>query len=367
MIYSWKNFTNIIKLFTFVQTIALRMNRPVTINDIAKQLNISASTVSRALQDNKRISISTRETVKKLAGELNYQPNIIASSLRKGKGNTIGVICPRINRNFFAGVIDGIEQVANTYNFNVLISQTHEKVENEIISIASMINSRVDGIIMSLSASTRDYTHVESALTRGIPVIFFDRVCEDLVTSSVVLDDFTGAYEVVSHMIMEGCQRIAYFNGPDHVNVYRQRKAGYEKALTDHGLQINEQLLFTDVLTREQGIQVTGEMLKKGFTPDGIFAASDFSALGAILRLREEGLKIPADIAVAGFANEPFTSIIDPPMTTVEQFSSEIGRQAAEIYFDLHQAENQDKKPVQKMIRPELIIRNSTLKNKNLT
>jgi LacI family transcriptional regulator len=335
----------------------------VTIHDIAERLNISASTVSRALVDHPRISEATKKKVRQMAEKLNYSPNILASSLRKGKGNVIGVIVPNISRYFFSNVIDSIQREANLSGYNIMICQSQESYENELSNIDTLLNSRVDGIIMSLSASTSTYEHLYKVIDKGVPLVFFDRVPEHIDTSSVVLDDYQGAFDAVEHMINNGCRRIALFAGPNQLNVYRNRKNGYLDALHKYRLPIVDQYVL-HALTKEQGYEAAATLFAQKEKPDGIFSSSDFSALGSIFCLTEKGFKIPEEVSVAGFANEPFTAIMEPGLTSVEQFANDIGKKAIELFFDIAGQETQVKIFKREVIRPKLFVRKSTIKMK---
>lgn len=336
----------------------------VTIHDLAKELNITPSTVSRALADHPRISASTKKAVIKLAKKLNYQPNSIASSLRTGKGNTIGVIIPRISRHFFSTVIGGIEEVANQAGYNVLICQSHESYEKEVENVKALVNGRVDGLLVSIATETKNYNHFKMAKDRGIPLIFFDRVFSELEVSRVVLDDEEGAYQATKHLIDQGCKRIAHLAGPEHINVYYNRRAGYLKAMKEAGLKIREEYYITECLTRKSGHEAGERLSTLKEPPDGIFAAGDYSCLGAMLSFKERGFRIPEDVAFVGFANEPFTSVMEPQLTTVEQHSLQMGRYVANLF--LEEIRNKEEKfiPRTLTIQPELIIRSSSLHKK---
>jgi LacI family transcriptional regulator len=334
----------------------------VTIHDIARMLNISASTVSRALSGNPRISRSTRDKVKKLAEKLNYQPNVVASNLRTGKSRTIGIVVPHINRNFFSNVIGGIEETASNADYRVIITQTYESHEKEVENIKALINARVDGILVSVSGGTKTYNHYELVKKRGIPLLFFDRTIDEIKTSRVMIDDFRAAYKAVRHLIEEGFKNIAHFAGPQHINIYRERFTGYQEALKEGGILFSEEFLFIDNLTEKKGWKAAEKLMKLKNRPDAIFSASDISALGAIKYLKEKGYRIPEDMAIVGFANEPFTSIMEPGLTSVDQKGYLIGVTVANLFFEeiLKPSESGLFKKI--IIEPELIIRESSLK-----
>jgi LacI family transcriptional regulator len=338
----------------------------VTIHDIARELNTTASTVSRALQDHPRISKGMKETVLKLAQKLNYQPNSIASSLRKGKGNTIGIIIPHINRYFFSSVIRGIEDVAYEAGYNVLICQSYDSYEREKAIVETLINGKVDGLMVSLGSETFDLKHFQLVLSKGLPLIFFDRVPVNMEVNKVEIDDFAGAYQAVEHLISQGCKRIAHFCGPRHVSIYHNRFEGYKAALLKNNLTFDESLVFNGVITRDTGEQAAQAISKLKPLPDAIFSAGDFSAMGAILKFKELGLKIPQDIAVIGFANEPYDDMLEPRLSSVDQHSIEIGHSVARLFFEEVKDTQGNMKPRRIVLKPELRIRESSLKIKSL-
>lgn len=337
----------------------------VTIHDIAKQLNTTASTVSRALQDHPRISQTMKKAVLELAEKLKYHPNFIASSLRKGKGNTIGIVIPRIDRNFFSSIIGGIEDVAAESGYNVIICQSYDSEEKEKNIFETLINGKVDGLMVSMASGTRNLSHFNWAIEKGVPLILFDRSAASLDVNKVEIDDYLGAHMAVSHLIEQGCKRIAHFSGPLHVSIYANRLKGYKAALEEHGLEFNENYHFTYTITREAGALAIDKLIKLDPMPDAIFSASDYSALGAMVALKDKKIHVPEDIAVVGYANEQYAEIISPPLTSVDQHSREIGQAAAKLFFEeLKQSESpRISKCV--MLAPDLIIRASSKKIRN--
>ncbi|HOO84971.1 MAG TPA: LacI family DNA-binding transcriptional regulator [Prolixibacteraceae bacterium] len=340
-------------------------NKKTTIHDIAAHLNMSASTVSRALGNYSRISKKTRELVQQTARELNYRPNQLASNLRKGKGKLIGVIIPRINRHFFSHAIAGMETITNPAGYNLMICQTNENAESEQQSLQTLIGNRVDGVIVSMAAGTKNLSHFEQAANEGVPLVFFDRYNEQVDADRVVNDNFSGAYEVIRHLIDQGYKRIVHFAGPQHINVYAHRFQGYKKAIEEAGLAFETDFLVPDCLTRISGESIAQKMIDDKNLPDAIFSASDYSALGALLVFKRNGIKIPQELGIAGFANEPFTEFVDPPMTTLEQFSEEIGQSAARMLIDRLENEHPKKYTSTVSFKPKLIVRESTLRTKN--
>ena len=336
------------------------MTKRVTIKDLAERLQTTPSTVSRALRDKKGVGEPLRKKVKELAVKLGYQPNAVAAGLRKGRSNTIGVIVPRINRDFFSGVISGIEEVAFENHYNVIICQTHDKIDKERQYVETLLSARVDGILASLSIETNTCDHFRKVQYAGIPLIFFDRIPQDMQVNQVVIDDYDGAYRIVQHMIRQGYRRIVHFAGPEYLNIYRDRLNGYKDALKEHGITVDPDLIILNKLTLEEGQKSMGMLLRKKIRPDAVFSASDYAALGALLVLLEKGFRIPEQIGVAGFSNEKFTSYITPSLTTVDQHSREIGRHCTGMF--LEEIRRNVPTPRKIVLSPELLIRESTSK-----
>jgi LacI family transcriptional regulator len=334
----------------------------ITIHDIARELNTTASTVSRALQNHPRISKGMKQAVLDLAQKLNYQPNSMASGLRKGKGNTIGVIIPRIDRYFFSSVIRGIEDVAYDAGYNVIISQSYDSKDREKEIVETLINGKVDGLLVSIAYETKTYEHFRMAISKGIPLIFFDRVPDDLDVSKVELDDFTGAFKAVEHLINQGCQRIIHFSGYKHISIYRNRLEGYKSALAKYQIPFDEKLVFEDVITRDKGRESVEKIIAMDPRPDGIFSAGDFSALGALIKFRDFGINIPEEIAIVGFANEPYAEIITPPLSSVDQHSKEMGQSTAKLFLEQVNGSTEQWFPRRIILSPDLIVRESSLR-----
>lgn len=335
----------------------------VTIHDIARELNISASTVSRALQNNPRISPATRTAVRDLAMKFNYQPNVLASSLRKGQGNTVGVIIPRINRNFFSNVIGGMEDVLSAAGYNLMICQTQEKLEKEVAAIQTMINARVNAVLMSVSMETTRAEHILQLKERGIRLLFFDRKSEFIESGSVVVNDELGAYLAVRHLIQMGYKKIIHIAGAEHINIYRNRKAGYLRAMKEAGLQVKNPWIMHLPLVIDGGRKAFSQFNSWTEKPDAVFSSGDYAALGIMIAAKENGLKIPDDLGIVGFANEPFTAFVEPGLSSVDQNGEAMGRMVAQMFLD-DISESQIRKPVQKVILPELVVRGSSeLKN----
>lgn len=332
----------------------------ITIHDLAKTLNINASTVSRALNDHPKISSETKKLVCKLASEMNYQPNALASSLRTGSANTVGLIIPRVNRNFFASAIEGIEAVLNKAGYHLIIVQSNESLEKEKKCISSLLNARVDGIIISISWETSDLSHLFKVLDRKVPLVFFDRIPLNIEASKVTLNDYVGAYKATEYLIMHGYKRIAHLEGPRNLQMYTERRRGYIGALIDYGVTSDEKLIIKNCLTQEKGYEAARELTSMELGIDAIFCASDYSALGAMMFLKDNGFSIPGDVAVFGFSNEPFTKLIDPPLSSIEQFPYKMGEAAAQLFLDEVGDENYHSQTIE--IMPEMMVRKSVIR-----
>lgn len=332
----------------------------ITIKDIANELNISPSTVSRALKDHPDISQDTKKAVKELAERLNYQPNSIALSLRKSKTNTIGIIIPELVHHFFSTVISGIEHVAYGAGYNVMICQSNENYEREKTDTRALVCSRVDGLIASVSKATEDITHFADLYNRGYPLVFFDRVAKDLDTSRVTMDDFQGAYEATQHLIKDcGRKQILHLAGPANLNISNARSNGYRAAMQEHGITVQDWMVHhADLLPLAQ--EYVGQILAQGHRPDGIFAVNDLSAIGATKAVQAAGLRIPVDVSVVGFGDDPIASLYEPNLTTVEQSGFAMGQKAAELL--LAQIGVEEEVPSQQLVLPpQLVVRNSSL------
>ncbi len=338
-----------------------------TIRDIARELDITASTVSRALKNNPRISDSTKKAVIKMAEKLDYQPNNIASALRKGKSNIVGVIIPTSDRKFFASVIKGIEQVLSEEGYNLIISQSDDLLSKEQSNVDALLRVQVDGIIASIAKETTDYSHYERIINQNIPLIFFDRVNENMNVNTVISDDFLGAYDATSHLVKQGCKKIAHFGGDLRINIYKERLRGYKEALQKYDIPLNNDWILEDDLIDETeqvlkvGRKLTRHLLELDEKPDAIFSSSDFAAMGAIQVLKERNIKIPEEIAVVGYSNDLSTSFIDPSLTSVDQHTKQMGKFAAELYLEQANADPDTKfAPRKTVLKPELIVRESS-------
>lgn len=340
----------------------------VTIKDIARELGISPSTVSRALKDHPDISAETKKAVNELADRLNYQPNIVALSLRQKKTNTIGVIIPEIVNTFFSTVISGIEDVAYEAGYNVILAQSNESYQREVTDMKALFNSRVDGMLLSLSRETTNFDHIESIISKGVPIVLYDRFYNNPNMSKVVVDDYVGAKEAVLHLVEQGCKRIAHLEGAPNLIISKDRLRGYQDALSESNLEIRES--YTVVCPNnsfEEGQRAAQKLLSLSVPPDAIFASNDPMAMGAIMAIKEKGLSIPDDVAVVGFSNYFFAQITDPSLTSVDQPGFEMGQEAARLLIrqiDTRDKELDDLAPETKTLKTKLIVRNSSLRKK---
>jgi LacI family transcriptional regulator len=333
--------------------------RKVTIVDIAKKLNTNPSTVSRALAGNTRVSKKTRELVSKTAKEMGYTPNILASSLRKGRHKTIGMIVPRIDRHFFSNVISGVEEVLNPKSYSLLICQTNEDYDTEVKAVDTLTKNQVSGIILSLSVETDNFEHLEYVNKANIPLVQFDRINNDLMGAKIKNDNFNGAYQATSELINNGYQKIAHLAGSLHLNAYLERHEGYKKALEDNGIRYNSDLVFENAITRDAGKNVVKEHYDQ-LKFDACFCAGDFSALGVIESATEKKLKVGKDFGVVGFANEPFAELMYPKLSSIEQNSKQMGRESAKAILEL--IENPEKEMDEININVEYVSRESSKK-----
>lgn len=309
----------------------MKPRKEVTIYDIARELQVSPSTVSRALKDHYSIGRTMTEAVKRLAKERGYRPNSIAASLRRNKTNTIGVMISWVNRPFISSLISGIEEVASVKGYNVIISQSHDSFDNEVANARALYNSRIAGLVVSLAMETDAYEHFRQFAENDIPIVFVDRVSETFDADKVVIDNYSAGFQATQHLIEQGCRRIAHIAGAQHRNVYKERKQGYLSALRQHGLPVDESLIITgNTLNAEEGQTMAGQLLSLAEPPDGLFASNDTSAVSAIQVARQKGLCVPKDLAVIGFNNDPVSMIIDPPLSTVAHPAVNMGKIAAQ-------------------------------------
>lgn len=336
--------------------------KEITIYDIAEQLKISPATVSRGLKDHPAISKKTKKLVLDAAKKMGYRSNTFASNLRRQKTNTIGVIVPRLNSSFMSDALAGMEKMANNSGYNLIITQSLETEKKERLNAATMFNSRVDGLIVSLAYDTKSIAHIEPFLNKNIPVLFFDRVFEHNKCSTIVIDNHKAAYDITTHLISQGCKTILHVTGNLSRNVYLDRLEGFKQALSENKLPFNEENFITTNLTPEDGIEVAQKILKMEPHPDGVFVANDLCAAHIMLELKKNGIKIPTDIFFAGFNNDPIGTLMEPSLTTINYKGFEMGEVAVQTMIN-QLSQLQDMTMTQSIVLGyELIIRQSSLK-----
>ncbi|SMG18034.1 transcriptional regulator, LacI family [Marivirga sericea] len=336
----------------------------ITIKDIAKELGVSPSTVSRALKDHPDIGEETKRQINDLAKRLNYQPNTVALSLRQSKTNTLGVIIPEIAHFFFSAVISGIEDIAHDAGYHVIITQSNESFEREVMNTKALFNSRVDGILMSVSRETENYEHLQSLLDYDIPLVFFDRIIDSLNACKVIVNDEQGAYEATTHLIEQGCYRIAHLAGPQNLAISKNRLNGYKAALADNRYMIDDNLIKVCGLgTFEEAESITNEILEYRFPPDAIFANNDVAAYGAMMAIRKKKLRIPEDIAIVGFSNWRFSSLIQPALSSVTQPGFKMGQEATRLLMkQINKGEDEESITETISLKTNLVVRESSKK-----
>jgi LacI family transcriptional regulator len=340
------------------------MSKEITIYDIAEALDLSPATVSRGLKDHPAIKKDTKKRIVDKAREMGYQHNHFASNLRKNKTNTIGLIVPRLNSYFMSTVIAGIEKVANEEGYNLIISQSLESVQKEMINVRTLFNSRVDGLLVSAAYDTENEKHFDVFLQKKIPLIFFDRVLSHPDCTNIVIDNYKAGYEVTSHLIEQGCKDIVHVTASLRRNVYADRLRGYRQALEDNGISYDEKKVIFCNLGDAAGISVAETILAMNPLPDGIFSANDSCAVSCLKRLKEAGIKIPEQIAIAGFNNDPLSKVIEPNLTTVNYPGMEMGELAAILLIRrINKTEESNMNTM--VLKHNLLIRGSSLRDKN--
>jgi len=339
----------------------MKSNKEVTIYDVAKALNISPSTVSRGLKNHPHIKKETKKKILTTAREMGYQHNQFASNLRQKHTNTIGVVVPKLNSYFMATVISGIEKITSENGYGLIISQSQESWKKEISCISTLFNSRVDGLLVSLSFDTKNMDHFNIILNKDIPIVFFDRVADCYGCMNIVIDNYKAGYEATSHLIEQGCKRIMHMGGNLLRNVYSERFRGYKQALDDNKIEIDQNLIILSDLSIEAGKEIAKKILKIMPRPDGIFASNDASAVAIIVELEKAGVKIPDEIAVVGFNNEPISQVVQPNLSTVNYPAMEIGEIAATSLINkLKNSQSDNLSTI--VLKHNLIIRKSSMR-----
>jgi len=305
--------------------------RPVTIKDIARILNISVSTVSRALRDTYDVNQETKERVVALAAELNYKPNFNATGLAKGSTRNIGIVIPHITNYYFSTVITGIQEIAFDHGFKIVLFVTNDSSKREIEIIESLAISSFDGLLVAISSNTDECMHFQEVIDNGLPIVFFDRVPAEIETSKVVQDDYYGAFQAVAHLITNGYKKIAHIAGPKGLSFTKKRLQGYLDALAAYEMEIQEDWIIHSGFSQEDGANDCKVLMDLPNRPDAIFAVNDRKAIGAMLTLKSRNIDIGPQVGVVGFTNDPMASIITPALTTVAEPAYEIGKRSCEL------------------------------------
>lgn len=339
----------------------MKKQKEVTIYDLAKHLGLAASTISRALKDHPSIGKKTTEKVKKAALDMGFNPNSMAASLRNKKNKTIGVLIPRINRPFMSSLISGIEEVLQKGGYNAIIIQSNDSYENEINMTNVLYGNRVSGVICSLAMETKKTNHFQQFIKAGIPLVFVDRVADDIDSCQVIIDNYSASYQATTHLIEQGCKRIAHFAGSQFRSVYSERKRGYIDALKDNNLSIDEDLIIAfKTLSHEEGEVVTNNLLDLKNPPDGIFSSNDTAAVAAIQVAKSRKINIPKELAIIGFNNDPISQIIDPALSSISHPAFKMGQTAAEIILKNLKSSKRENLKEKTFLNTEVLVRDSS-------
>jgi LacI family transcriptional regulator len=333
----------------------------VSLKDLAWELGVSVSTVSRAMKNHPDISPEMTARIQKLAREWDYSPNPLAMGLLKQQTKMIGVVVPDLVTHFYSSIISGIEEVAKRHGYYILISSSNESFEKEAESVTNLMNTRVEGLIVCLSRETASFDHFEPLLRNEIPLVFFDRVCMTDKVSSVVADNMEAARSITCHFYENGCRRIAFIAGPEHLNITNERSKGYLCGLNDCRIEADPDLLEHCNLGTCEAIEVVERLLDLGQKPDAILCINDTVTFAAMKEIRRRGLRIPDDIALGGcFIDDFHATIVDPALTSVTHPTFEMGQEAARLFF--RQVENPGAPPVQIVLKTRLVVRESSVR-----
>ncbi|GAB2538325.1 LacI family DNA-binding transcriptional regulator [Rufibacter soli] len=305
-----------------------------TIHDIAKELNTSPSTVSKALNDHPSISAATKKMIKETAINLNYRQNRLASSLRSGRTNIIGILIPSSDIGFFGAVVHGIEKVARANGYNILLFQSNETGEYEVEGVETLLQTSVDGIIASIAKDTPNLDHFYDVKKRKVPLVLFDRIKDELGAPSVVVDDYKGAFMATEHLIQQGYSRIAHISGPQHIKIFNDRLCGYVDALKMNNMEVDEDLIQYGRNSIESGRFSAERLLSRNKQMDAIFAVEDFTALGALQYFKQQGKRMPGEIGMIGFGNESFSPYVTPSLSTIDQQPARMGEEAFTLFLE---------------------------------
>ncbi|MBQ3857890.1 MAG: LacI family DNA-binding transcriptional regulator [Prevotella sp.] len=340
----------------------MKEQSPITMKDIARELQVSVATVSRALKDSPRISKEQRDRIQTYAREHNFYPNVIGEALRLSKimpMKIIGVIIPEFIHYYFASILAGIEEEASARGYRIMVAQSDERYEREVQICDSFYKNKVCGIIVSQAKDTTKYDHFQKLINSGVPLVFFDRICTGVDCSRVVVDDYMGAFTAVTHLIDTGCKRIAYYGSSMTMEIAKNRYNGYKDALLQHGLKLDESLIHI-CDNRASAEAITPDLLSKENRPDAFFAINDDTAIGILYTAKRMGFRIPDDISICGFTNGNRAKACDPMLTTVEQRGTLVGEEAANILIGHVEGSIPKDKVEKRVVRTRLVIRGTT-------
>lgn len=339
----------------------------VTIKDIAKALGLSTSTVSRALRDSYEISAETKRIVLEYAEKINYHPNPIALSLKERRSRSIGVIVCEIANSFFSQTINGIESIAYNNGYNVIIAQSRESLDREMMNLQFLTSRSIDGLIISVSTETKDFSFFKELNQKGLPIVFFDRIVDEIDTHKVIADNYKGAYDATTHLIKNGYKRIAIVSNPERLSITRERLAGYKAALKDHGIKADDSIIKycqhggMIVAEVEEALK---ELLKLDIRPDAIFASADKLTTGCLRILKAKGISVPGDMGLLGFSNTDLTELLDPPLSIIKQPAFEMGEIATNLLLQLIESKRPVTEFETRVLSTEMLVRGSTPKRK---
>lgn len=337
----------------------------ITIKDIARALNLSTSTVSRALRDSYEINPETKKTVLEYAMKMQYRPNPIALSLKENRSRSIGVIVPEIANNFFAQVINGIEELAYNLGYHVVIFQSHESREREEINLNHLVSRKVDGILTSVSTFSQDISHFSELVEKGLPIVFIDRVPEIEKTFKVVANNYKGSHDATIHLLQNGCKRIAHITSPRHLSITRERLNGYRDALNEFNIPFEEKYVRYcghGGMKTEEILDAAQDLIDMEERPDAIFTASDRLTTGTLAVIHKNNLRIPEDIALVGFTNIAVAGLLDPPLTTIVQPAVEMGQTAMQLLVDMIENPKKEFDYGVHKLDTTLVVRTSSIK-----
>lgn len=343
----------------FVTDTFVMGRRHVSLKDLAGELGISISTVSRALNNHPDISPEVKQKVQALAAAWNYTPNPLAMGLLKQATRMIGVIVPDLVTHFYSSIISGIEDIAEEKGYYILIASSNERLQKEISSVENLLKTRVEGLIVCLSRETKTYGHFDRLISNNIPLVFFDRVCRTDEVPSVIVDNEEAARRITTHFYENGFRRIAYIAGPDHLNISQERTRGYLSGLESCGLQFRPEYFEKCDMSSAAAARATARLLALPQRPDAIFGINDTVIFAAMKEIKRQGFHIPEDIALVGFTDEFHSTVVDPPLTSITHPTFEMGQEAARLFF--RQLENPDARPEQVVLNTSLVIRESSV------